>query len=111
MLSKRVMSSSTSSSSSNIRRMIRWRSATTSQRRSRMMICEPTAVIDFGRSGRSSSSTSSNSAVRSSPSIFPGMVRPRKERIVGAMSCVEAYQFTSSPDFSPSGCRIRYGIS
>ena len=48
MLSKRVMSSSTSSSSSNIRRSVRSRSATTSQRRSRTMICEPTAVIDFG---------------------------------------------------------------
>ena len=103
MLSKRVMSSSTSSSSSYMRRTVRSRSATTSQRRSRTMICDPTAVIDLGRSGRSSWSTSSNSAVRSSPSIFPGIVRPRNDSSVGATSWVEAYQSTSSPDF----CAVR----
>ena len=65
----------------------------------------------LARSGRSHWSTSSNSAVRSSPSILPGIVRPRNERAVGATSCVEAYQSMSSPAFSPLGCRIRYGTS
>ena len=72
------MSSSTSSSSSYMRRMVRSRSATTSQRLSRMMICEPTAVITFSRFGRSHWSTSSNSAVRSSPSILPGIVQAQE---------------------------------